>query len=87
MKDCSYSIPCQATLPSDSPFAAALICLCRYDKYCPFYKSVDMLRNMIAFYDAANEVVERTAASGAEVSASLGQQVAGRAADCSPLDR
>lgn len=26
---------------------------CRYDKYCPFYKSVDMLRNMIAFYDTA----------------------------------
>lgn len=39
----------------------------RYDKYCPFYKSVDMLRNMIAFYDAANDAVERTAASGAEV--------------------
>lgn len=41
--------------------------LFRYDKYCPFYKSVDMLRNMIAFYDAANEAVERTAAAGAEV--------------------
>ena len=41
--------------------------------YCPFYKSVDMLRNMIAFYDCANDVVERTAASasGAEVTAVL----------------
>jgi V-type H+-transporting ATPase subunit A len=36
-----------------------------YDKYCPFYKSVEMLRNMIAFYDAANGAVERTAAGGA----------------------
>ncbi len=37
----------------------------RYDKYCPFYKSVDMLRNMIAFYECANEAVERTAAAAA----------------------
>ena len=44
-------------------------CPRRYDKYCPFFKSMDMLRNMIAFYDAANEAVERTAAGGAEVRA------------------
>lgn len=36
----------------------------KYDKYCPFYKSVDMLRNMVAFYHAANAAVERTGASG-----------------------
>lgn len=35
----------------------------KYDKYCPFYKTVDMLRNMIAFYEAANSAVERSAAS------------------------
>lgn len=34
-----------------------------YDKYCPFYKTVDILRNMITFYDIANEVVDRSAAS------------------------
>lgn len=36
----------------------------KYDKYCPFYKSVDMLRNMITFYTAANDAVERTASGG-----------------------
>lgn len=35
----------------------------KYDKYCPFYKSVDMMRNMIAFYNAALGAIERTAAS------------------------
>jgi hypothetical protein len=45
-------------------FSLSLLPACRYDKYCPFYKSVDMLRNMIAFYTAANEAVERTAAGG-----------------------
>lgn len=28
----------------------SLCSACRYDKYCPFYKSCDMLRNMILFY-------------------------------------
>jgi V-type H+-transporting ATPase subunit A len=37
----------------------------KYDKYCPFYKSVDMLKNMISFYEAANLAIERTA-SGRE---------------------
>lgn len=37
-----------------------------YDKYCPFYKSVDMLRNMIAFYNAANAAVERSASAGGD---------------------
>ena len=32
-----------------------------YDKYCPFYKSAAMLRNILAFHRAANAAVERTA--------------------------
>ena len=36
----------------------------KYDKYCPFYKTVDILRNMIAFSEAANGAVERTASGG-----------------------
>jgi V-type H+-transporting ATPase subunit A len=32
-----------------------------YDKYCPFYKSAAMLRNILAFHAAANAAVERTA--------------------------
>lgn len=36
----------------------------KYDKYCPFYKTVDTLRNMIAFAEAANGAVERTASGG-----------------------
>lgn len=28
----------------------------RYDKYCPFYKSVWMMRNIIHFYNLANQV-------------------------------
>ena len=34
-----------------------------YDKYCPFYKSAGMLRNMIKFHELANAAVERTATS------------------------
>lgn len=47
----------------------------KYDKYCPFYKSVDMLRNMITFYTAANDAVERTASGG---SGSAGAEGGGR---------
>uniref|UniRef100_A0A1S4CXZ2 V-type proton ATPase catalytic subunit A n=1 Tax=Nicotiana tabacum TaxID=4097 RepID=A0A1S4CXZ2_TOBAC len=32
-----------------------------YDKFCPFYKSVWMLRNIIHFYSLANQAVERGA--------------------------
>nr|GEX81092.1 V-type proton ATPase catalytic subunit A [Tanacetum cinerariifolium] len=32
-----------------------------YDKYCPFYKSVWMMRNIIHFYNLANQSVERGA--------------------------
>jgi len=34
-----------------------------YDRFCPFYKTVGMLRNTIAFYDMARHVVESTAQS------------------------
>ncbi|CAJ0593815.1 unnamed protein product [Cylicocyclus nassatus] len=32
-----------------------------YDRFCPFYKTVGMLKNMIAFYDLARHAVESTA--------------------------
>lgn len=32
-----------------------------YDRFCPFYKTVGILRNMIAFYDMARHAVESTA--------------------------
>ncbi|KAF2309207.1 hypothetical protein GH714_001177 [Hevea brasiliensis] len=32
-----------------------------YDKFCPFYKSVWMMRNIIHFYNLANQAVERAA--------------------------
>jgi len=34
-----------------------------YDRYCPFYKTVGMLKNTIAFYDMARHAVESTAQS------------------------
>ncbi|KAG5678553.1 hypothetical protein PVAND_008218 [Polypedilum vanderplanki] len=34
-----------------------------YDRFCPFYKTVGMLRNFIAFYDMARHAVESTAQS------------------------
>lgn len=32
-----------------------------YDRFCPFYKTVGILKNMIAFYDLARHTVESTA--------------------------
>src|SRR5687767_3297854 len=32
-----------------------------YDRFCPFYKSSGILRNMIAFYDLSKHAVETTA--------------------------
>ncbi|XP_069463292.1 V-type proton ATPase catalytic subunit A-like [Ambystoma mexicanum] len=32
-----------------------------YDRFCPFYKTVGMLQNMISFYDMARHAVESTA--------------------------
>merc|ERR1712042_408893 len=34
-----------------------------YDRYCPFYKTVGMLKNIVAFYDMARHAVESTAQS------------------------
>jgi len=34
-----------------------------YDRYCPFYKSTAMLRNMIGFYEMARHAVESTSQS------------------------
>ncbi|KAJ8887963.1 hypothetical protein PR048_007447 [Dryococelus australis] len=34
-----------------------------YDRFCPFYKTVGMLKNMIAFYDMSRHAVETTAQS------------------------
>jgi len=38
-----------------------------YDKNCPFYKTVGMMKNMIHFYDLARNAVESTADSEAKV--------------------
>jgi V-type H+-transporting ATPase subunit A len=38
-----------------------------YDRFCPFYKTVGMLRNMIAFYDFAKHAVDATAQSDNKV--------------------
>ncbi|VVC88745.1 unnamed protein product [Leptidea sinapis] len=38
-----------------------------YDRFCPFYKTVGMLRNIIAFYDMSRHAVESTAQSDNKV--------------------
>ncbi|XP_060666431.1 V-type proton ATPase catalytic subunit A-like [Drosophila nasuta] len=38
-----------------------------YDCYCPFYKTVGMLKNMMAFYSSALQAVEHTAGQEAHV--------------------
>jgi len=38
----------------------------KYDKYCPFYKSVEMMRNICTFHNAATSAVEKTASGNAE---------------------
>ncbi|CAI5452978.1 unnamed protein product [Caenorhabditis angaria] len=35
----------------------------KYDRFCPFYKTVGMLKNMIGFYDMARHAVETSAQS------------------------
>jgi V-type H+-transporting ATPase subunit A len=35
----------------------------KYDRYCPFSKTVGMLSNIIGFYNMAQQAVERTAQS------------------------
>lgn len=36
----------------------------KYDRYCPFYKTVGMMKNMVLFHKLATQAVERTAAGG-----------------------
>jgi V-type H+-transporting ATPase subunit A len=38
----------------------------KYDKYCPFYKSVEMMRNICTFHRLATAAVEKTASGNAE---------------------
>lgn len=38
----------------------------KYDKYCPFYKSVGMLRNIVTFHLCALQAVERSSTVGGE---------------------
>merc|ERR1719193_2220828 len=42
-----------------------------YDRYCPFYKTVGMLKNIVAFYDMARHSVESTAQSDKKVTWSM----------------
>lgn len=48
-----------------------------YDRFCPFYKSVGMLRNIIHFYTLANNVIESTATSESKVTFSLIKEAMG----------
>lgn len=38
----------------------------KYDKYCPFYKTCEMMRNIATFHRCATAAIERTAAGNAE---------------------
>lgn len=40
-------------------------------RFCPFYKTVGMLSNMIAFYDMARRAVETTAQSDNKITWSI----------------
>lgn len=42
-----------------------------YDRYCPFYKTVGMLQNIIAFYDMARHSVETTVQSDNKITWSI----------------
>ncbi|XP_054718732.1 V-type proton ATPase catalytic subunit A [Uloborus diversus] len=42
-----------------------------YDKFCPFYKTVGMMRNMMSFYDLAMNAVQSTAQSENRITWSL----------------
>lgn len=37
-----------------------------YDRYCPFYKSVEIMKTMVAFHRLSTQAVERTAAGNAD---------------------
>lgn len=38
----------------------------KYDKYCPFYKSLGMLKNIVTFHKSATAAIEKTASGNAE---------------------
>jgi V-type H+-transporting ATPase subunit A len=44
----------------------------KYDRYCPFYKSVEMMRNIAIFHRMATAAVEKTAGGNAEVRSRAG---------------
>lgn len=37
-----------------------------YDKFCPFYKSVEIMKTMVAFHRLSTQAIERTAAGNAD---------------------
>ncbi|KAA3676642.1 V-type H+-transporting ATPase subunit A [Paragonimus westermani] len=48
-----------------------------YDRFCPFYKTVGMMRNIIGFYDQARHAVEVTAQSDRRVTWALIREAMG----------
>lgn len=48
-----------------------------YDRFCPFYKTSGMLKNMIAFYDMARHAVETTAQSENKITWNLIREAMG----------
>lgn len=48
-----------------------------YDRFCPFYKTSGMLRNMLAFYDLARHAVESTAQSENKITWSIIREALG----------
>ena len=48
-----------------------------YDRFCPFYKTCGMLRNIIGFYDMARHAVETTAQSEVKITWNLIREAMG----------
>ena len=42
-----------------------------HDRFCPFYKTVGMLKTMIGFYDMARHAVESTAQTDSKITLSV----------------
>ncbi|MBN3294776.1 VATA ATPase, partial [Polypterus senegalus] len=49
----------------------------QYDRFCPFYKSVGMLQNIVGFYDMARHAVESTSHSDVKVTWALIRETMG----------
>jgi len=49
-----------------------------YDRFCPFYKSVGMLKNMMAFYDMSRKACESTAQSENKITLSTIKDTMGK---------